>query len=187
MVFDGEKPLGQRYSEEDTPHPLNWYAMTKYEGEKIVQQAKIPWVILRIAYPYRASFEKKEYVRVFLSRLQNNQEINAIYDHYFTPTFIDDLALVIDTVIKQNTTGIFHTVGSQVISAYDAAIIIARKFQLNDQLIKRTTREKYFAEKATRPFNLSLKGDKILQLGIKMTSFEEGIEKIKSQMTQENL
>jgi dTDP-4-dehydrorhamnose reductase len=37
FVFDGENPPPGGYSEEDIPNPVNWYARTKYEGEKIVQ------------------------------------------------------------------------------------------------------------------------------------------------------
>ena len=186
MVFDGEKNLGEKYMETDVPRPVNWYAMTKYEGEKIVQQAKIPWVILRIAYPYRSNFEKKEYVRVFLSRLQNNQEISAVYDHFYTPTFIDDLSNVFDILLKQNISGIFHAGGNQVVSPYDAAVMIARQFQLNEGLINKISREEYFYDKAPRPFNLSLKNDKIQQLGIKMSSFEDGIKEIQKQILNSN-
>lgn len=34
FVFDGEKGF---YSEEDTPYPVNWYGITKHEGEKRVR------------------------------------------------------------------------------------------------------------------------------------------------------
>lgn len=179
MVFDGNKPLGEKYSEEDTPKPVNWYAETKYHGEKIVQKAKIPWIILRIAYPYRAKFEKKEYVRIFLSLLQSNQEILAVSDQFFTPTFIDDLANVLNFFIVKEITGIYHAVGSKTISPYDAALTVARKFQLNEDLVKETTRDEYFNDRALRPFNLALKNDKIQKLGLKMTDFDQGIDEIK--------
>lgn len=182
MVFDGEKPLGERYSEEDSPHPRNWYAVTKHEGEKAVKNAKIPWVILRIAYPYRGNFIKKEYVRIFISLLSSNKEISTVYDHYFTPTFVDDLANVFDVCIKREITGIYHAVGGQVVSPFDAAVIIARKFQLDEELIKRVTRSDYFSDRALRPFNLSLKNDKIRKLGLKMTNFDQGIDRIKTQL-----
>ncbi len=181
MVFNGEIPLEQKYTEEDKPHPLNWYAMTKYEGEKAVTQAKVPWIILRIAYPYRADFPKKEYVRIFISLLQQGKEISAVNDHFFTPTFIDDLAAILNLSLNENMTGIYHAVGGQTISPYDAAIRIAQKFQFDEGLIKPVTREEYFVDRALRPFNLSLKNDKIQKLAIKMTSFDDGLEMIKLQ------
>src|SRR3989337_1709394 len=63
FVFDGKKPEGEYYSEEDIPNPKNWYAVTKYEGEKAVEKSGADYLILRIAYPYRAEFElKKDFV-----------------------------------------------------------------------------------------------------------------------------
>lgn len=182
MVFDGNQELGEKYSEEDTPYPQNFYATTKYEAEKLVQQAKIPSLILRIAYPYRAQFEKKEYVRIFKWLLEEGREIKAVDDHYFTPTFIDDLSLVLDAVIKNNTTGILHATGEEYVSPYMVALAVAEKFNLNSHLISPTTREEYFKEKAIRGFNLSLKSAKMNTLGVQMHSFSKGLEIVKQQL-----
>ena len=46
FVFDGTK---KHYSEEDIPNPLNWYAKTKYEGEKLIQASGLDYIIARIA------------------------------------------------------------------------------------------------------------------------------------------
>ena len=35
FLMEKHTPSGG-YSEEDTPHPINWYAITKYEAEKRV-------------------------------------------------------------------------------------------------------------------------------------------------------
>lgn len=182
MVFSGEKPLGQKYSEEENPNPVGWYAETKFNAEKLVIQAKIPWTILRIAYPYKAIQEKNEYVHTFLSLLKEKREIKAVSDHYFTPTFIDDLALVIDLVIKNKLNGIYHAAGDEVVSPFIAALEIAKNWELDQGLVYKTTREEYFKEKAKRAFNLSLNNDKIKKLGINMHSFTEGIREIKNQI-----
>ena len=99
-----------------------------------------------------------------------------------TPTFIDDFVYAIDSLIKTKQSGIFHTVGNQFISPFDAACLIAEKFKLRKDLIMQTTREEYFKEKAQRPFFLGLKNDKIKKMGIKMKTFEEGLEEIKNQI-----
>ena len=44
FVFDGTK---KHYNEDDKPNPLNWYAKTKYEGEKLVQDSGLEYLILR--------------------------------------------------------------------------------------------------------------------------------------------
>ena len=179
FVFDGTKEV---YTEDDTPNPINWYAQTKYEGEKIVQNSSTPWIIARISYPYRSRFERLDFVRAILIRLQNKEKVLGVTDQIFTPTFIDDIAFAIDKLIGKEASGIFHVVGGVSLSPYDAALAIAREFGLNKDLIDKTTRGEFFNNRAQRPFHLAIKNDKIESLGVRMRSFNEGLEEIKRQL-----
>ncbi|MGH7245751.1 MAG: sugar nucleotide-binding protein, partial [Candidatus Levyibacteriota bacterium] len=138
--------------------------------------------ILRIAYPYRSQFPKKDFLRAMLARLQEGKPIAAITDHVFTPTYIDDVAYAIKTLIEKNETGIFHVVGSESLSPYDAALKIVQEFALDKNLISATTRSEYFQGKAPRPFHLSMRNDKIEKLGITMHGFSEGLAFIKKSL-----
>lgn len=183
FVFGGDDTPEMGYIEESNPHPMNWYAETKYQAEERVKNSGLEYLILRIAYPYRAKFEpKKDFVRAILGRLQNNQPIKAITDHYCTPTFIDDIARAVKVLLETREKGIVHVVGSQTLTPYDAALEIARVFGCDERLISQTTRSEYFAEKAPRPFNLTMNNDKIQRLGVRMRSFVEGLQEVKSQM-----
>lgn len=182
FVFDGENPPDGGYSEEEVPNPINWYGQTKYEGEKIVQGSNTHWAIVRIAYPYRACFKRNDFARSIISKLQRGEKITAIRDHVMTPTFIDDIAGALETLIFKNKTGIFHLVGSQFISPFEVAVLISDVFNFDKSLIQKTTRDEYFKSRAQRPFNLSLRNDKIKQLGVKMRTFGEGLREIKRQL-----
>ena len=183
FVFDGNKSQNGGYVEDDVQSPVNWYGQTKYEGEKIVMNSGLDWTIVRIAYPYRANFNNKnDFFRIILQRLKDGQKLNMVTDHIMTPTFIDDFVYAVDSLIKTKQTGIFHTVGNQFISPFDAAILITEKFNLDKSKILQTTREEYFKDKAQRPFFLGLKNDKIEEMGIKMKTFEQGLEEIKKQI-----
>jgi len=179
FIFDGTKEV---YVEDDIPSPINWYAQTKYEGEKIVQKLKTPWIIARIAYPYRANFAKLDFLRAILVKLQEKKPVIAITDHIFTPTFIDDIAFALGTLISSNSQGIFHAVGSQSLTPLDAVNLIADEFGLDKSKISKTTRSEFFNNRAPRPFQLALKNDKITRLGVRMRTFEEGIREVKSQI-----
>jgi dTDP-4-dehydrorhamnose reductase len=135
---------------------------------------------VRLAYPYQnAEFPlKKDIVHAIGRRLKNGQQVKGVTDHIMTPTFIDDIAVALDKLIQINATGIYHVVGSQSLSPYDAAIKIAEKFKFDISLVTKITREEYFANGAKRPFNLSLNNDKIQQLGIKMRGFEQGLAEV---------
>lgn len=176
FVFDGEKG---DYTEDDSPNPINWYGKTKYEGEKMVQSAGIPHLIVRISYPYRAEFvEKNDFVRAILGRLQKKEEVHAVNDQIFTPTFIDDIAIAVKKLLETESSGIYHVVGSESLSPFDAAQKIAETFGLDKNLIQKTTRAEFFKNRAPRPFNLSMRHDKISKLGVHMNAFSEGIKKI---------
>lgn len=179
FVFGGEK---ESYSEEDVPNPVNWYAQTKYEGEKIVQGLKTPWLITRIAYPYRTDFTKIDFVRAILGRLREGKSVAALTDHIFTPTFIDDIAFALSALIDSNSQGIFHVVGSQSLTPFEAVNLIADEFGLDKSKISETTRSEFFNNRAPRPFQLALKNDKIIKLGVRMRTFEEGLREIRDQI-----
>lgn len=180
FVFDGEKPEGLGYTEEDAAHPINWYGETKFQGEKrIIDSGITDYTILRIAYPYGISDSpKKDFVRSIAERLKNNQPVKGVTDHIFVPSYIDDIAVSIVFLIEEKLSGILHLVGSKPLTPYDAARLIAQKININPDVIEKTTRGEYFANKAKRPFNLFLKNDRILALGLHMKTFEEGLKEM---------
>ncbi len=181
FVFNGLNTPEIGYNEEDKPHPINWYGQTKYLGEEAIRASGLPFLIIRIAYPYRKEFAgKKDFTRALLSRLQNNLTITAVTDHIMNPTFIDDIAGAIEVLITQDKEGVFHVTGSQSLSPYEAVIQIAQEFGLDKSLISPTTREVFFKDRAPRPFNLKMNNDKIRRLGIKLRSFNEGLKFLKS-------
>jgi dTDP-4-dehydrorhamnose reductase len=176
FVFDGTKPDTEAYTEIDIPNPVNWYGHTKLKGEEAVKESGGQYCIVRLAYPFRESFEKKkDFVRAIESRLRDGQSVTAVTDHLFTPTFIDDFVNALDVLIKSTAQGIYHVVGNQFLTPYEAAQIIAQELELDSSLISSTTRSEYFNGKADRPFNLALNNDKINALGVRMKRFDEAI------------
>lgn len=183
FVFDGNLPLGVGYTEKDLPNPVNWYAHTKWMGEEKVKESGCQYIIVRPAYPYRAHFEKKsDFVRTIVEKMEKREEIKAISDHIFCPTFIDDFAMALDVLIKCDASGIYHTVGKSALTPFDAANLIAQKFDLDKTLIQPITRKEFFQGRATRPYNLTLKNGKIESLGMEMRTFEEGLVEVKKQI-----
>lgn len=184
FVFGKNEPDKKGFNEEDTPRPVNWYGQTKYEAEKRIKKIAPAYVIVRIAYPYRANFiAKKDFVRVFLTLLQQGKKISLITDHLNNPTFIDDIAYGLDALIKNHATGIYHVTGGEVLSPYDAGIKIAEIFDLDKTLIGKTTRAEFFKDRAPRPFSLAMNNDKIHLLGVSMKTFTQGLSEVKRQIS----
>ena len=179
FVFDGSLP---NYAEDAEPNPVNWYGYTKYEAEQYLINSGISYSILRLAYPYRSFFpEKLDFVRRIIEKAKKGEKIFALTDHIFTPTFIDDIAVTLDVLLEKKATGIFHVVGSQSLTPFEATDIILKKFNIEAR-IEKINRETYFKDRAFRPFKLALKNDRISKLGVKMMGFSEGLDEVKRQL-----
>lgn len=178
FVFDGTK---EYYFETDEPKPINWYGVTKYEGEKIILKYKEN-VVVRITYPYRAKNPtKQDFVHTVIDRLRNGQALPMLTDHYFTPTFIDDIAKAINVLVVNKVSGIYHVVGGSSHTPYEAGLLIAQTFALPVKLIEETTIAEYFKDRALRPYKLKTRNGRITQLGVRMRTFLDGINEIKRQ------
>lgn len=182
FVFDGSNPPVGGYTEKDSPSPVNWYGQTKYEGEKIAQKLKTS-LILRIAFPFRASFpQKKDLVRLVLEKLEKREKIKAVSDQIITPTFIDDIACGLEVLIKKKATGVYHLVGSQFLSPFKMISLIASQFSFDSKFVSCVKMEDYYQDRAPRPKNLALKNEKAKKSGIKMRTFKEGLKETKRQI-----
>jgi len=178
FVFDGTRQI---YTEDDEPNPVSWYGFTKFQGEEILKKADIDSTILRIAYPYRNKNNiRSDFVHRIIEVMGSSGRCLAVTDHIFTPTFIDDIAAALELFLVRNLPGIYHVVGSSSLSTYDAVKLIADIYSLKG-VITPITREKYFKNRAFRPFKLALSNDKIRKLSLSMNTFLQGLKIIKKQ------
>jgi len=176
-AFDGTK---QVYKEDDASHPQGWYAETKSEGAKRVVALGKMGLVIRISNPYRANpVGKTDFVHKMLLRLQTGQDVVAPYDQLFVPTYIDDIAIALEKLITIAASGIYHVVGSQAISPFDAAKVVAKAYGYDARLVKSTTFREYFAGRAPIPQYAVLSNEKLRSIGISMRGFLEGIQEVK--------
>jgi len=171
FVFDGKNPP---YDENSKESPAGFYGQTKLAGEKIVKNQAM---IVRIAYPYRASFEKKrDFFRNLKTLLEEKKPLKMITNSLMTPTFIDDIAYALKYLINNFSPEIFHIVGSKALSPYEAVKLIAKKFRLSLSLIETTTYEEYIKNKPGIPQYNDIRS--IKNNFYSMADFETGLEKI---------
>lgn len=175
FVFDGTNPP---YTEASAKNALSVYGKTKSEAEDVVKNNAM---IVRIAYPYRAQYEARlDFVRAIHKRMSENMPVMGITDSSFTPTFIDDIANGLGYLIENFSPEIYHLVGANSLSPYQAFQQIAEVFQLDTGLIKETTYDEYFKGKAPRPKNCEIISTK--SIPVPMKSFKSGLEEMKKQL-----
>ncbi len=175
FVFDGANPP---YTEKSVPNPISVYATSKYAGEKKVGS---DGMIVRIAYPYRSAFEaKKDIFRKLKGILEEKKTLTMVDDSLIVPTFIDDIAMGLGYLMNNFSKEIVHLVGKDAMSPFTFAKTIARVFQLDESLIKGTSYEEYFADKAKGPRYSDIRSEK--NTFYPMHTFEEGLSIIKNQL-----
>jgi len=178
-VFDGEKGL---YTEEDTPNPINYYGVTKLEGEKQVINYCKNYAILRTSVLYGWHPWKQNFATWVINKLRQQQEINIVEDHYNTPTLADNLAEMALEVAEKDLQGLYHASGNERISRYEFAKKIAETFGLNSDLIKPVKMSQMAAWTAKRPRDSSLDTGKIRkQLKTKPLNITEGLNKMREE------
>jgi len=178
-VFDGEKG---NYNEEDKPNPINYYGVTKLEGENQVIQHCKNYAILRTSVLYGWHPWKQNFATWIISMLKQNKEITIVKDHYNTPTLADNLAEITIEAVQEDLQGLYHVSGSERISRYEFAQQIAKTFNLDPNLIKPIKMRQLAAWIAKRPKDSSLNTDKIQkQLKTKPLNITEGLNRMKKE------
>lgn len=177
-VFDGKRG---NYIETDKPNPIQYYGTTKLLAEKEVLKLENA-LVMRVSslYGFNSLSDKPCFPLFVVNQLKEGKEVNASMQ-ITNPTLIDDAALALQQLVEMNAAGIFHAVGANALSRFDAAMQVAETFELDESLIKKAS-DLHFA--AARPENSSLNIKKLNSVGIEMTDFSHGLQKMKQQMEE---
>jgi len=176
-VFDGKKGM---YTEEDKPNPLNFYALTKLRGERVVSKSHVPYTIIRTnIYGWNVQ-EKLSIAEWMLSNLQENKKLTLFSDVFFSPMLANNLSEIIIEMVEMNLSGLFHVAGSERCSKLQFGLMLAKVFGLNKELIKPISLEDKKLV-AKRPKDPSLSSEKVQkQVRTKLLNVKEGLEAFKS-------
>ena len=172
-VFNGEKGF---YKEEDKPHPINYYGLTKLRGENYVMKLCEDHVIARTSVLYGWHRWKPNFVTWTITSLKTGRRITVVNDHFNSPTLADNLAEAILEVIEKDLIGLYHISGRERINRFEFALKIAKNFDLDSSLIKPIKMDQLKVWVAKRPRDSSLCVNKIQkELKVKLLNVEEGL------------
>lgn len=164
-VFDGT--AGRPYTEEDPPHPLGAYAVSKLAGELYAQAYLDGPLIVRtsgVFGPGGLKTARGNFVELMLRLARSGQPIRVVEDHVASPTFAPLLAARTADLIEHGASGVFHVGGGTAISWFDYAKIIFQEAGLNPEL--RATNEREYRTAAHRPKFSALSNRKMEGLGL---------------------
>ena len=174
FIFNDDKGL---HKETDEPQPINYYGKTKLEAESLVQEYPFNWTIVRIVFAYgKTLWSRDSFPVAMVKKLQNGELLKIVNDQYRTPTYIGDIVGAIQSVIENNTTGIFHIAGNDICTPYDMVKLSAEIVGADTQNLM-SVNHTNFTEIAKRPLKSGLNIDKIKSvLNYQPTNLIEGLK-----------
>ncbi|MGD1098619.1 MAG: dTDP-4-dehydrorhamnose reductase, partial [Bryobacteraceae bacterium] len=174
-VFDGM--AARAYTENDEPHPLGAYAVSKFGGELYARAYLDHPLIVRTSGVYGPGgldTARGNFVEMMLRLAAQQQPIRVVEDHVASPTYAPALAARTADLVERGATGVFHAGGGTPISWFDWAVKIFGAAGLNPAL--KPTNEREFRTAARRPRYSALSNAKMEALGIRpMPSLDEAI------------
>ena len=164
-VFDGTAT--QPYREDDRPHPLGAYAVSKLAGELYAQAYLERPLIVRtcgVFGPGGLTTNRGNFVELMLRRAAEGQPIRVVEDHIGSPTYAPLLASRTIDLVEKNQHGIFNIAGGQPISWFDFAKLIFETAGLRPALQPTNARE--YRTPAHRPKYSALSNEKMERAGL---------------------
>ncbi len=132
-VFDG---LNGPYTEDDKPNPIGYYGLTKLLGENEIKNNTQKYTIIRTNVLYGpAKYGRNDFVKWVYNSIKENKNIKIVTDQINNPTYLNDLANAILTIIENEIYGLFNIGGKEFLSRYDFTLKIADYFRLDKNLI----------------------------------------------------
>ncbi len=173
-VFDGKRGA---YTEDDPPNPLSVYAQTKLAGERLVAQANPDAIIARVNLFGWSSTGRRSLGEFFFYNLQAGQSVMGFTDVFFCPLLANDLGQILIQMLEKRLSGLYHVVSRECISKYTFGVRLARRFGLDESLIRPASVSEA-GLKAARSPRLTLQTGKLARaLGAPPPDLSTGLER----------
>ena len=149
-VFDGN---GELPFEVDAPiAPQNEYGITKAQGEAEVQALLTKYFIVRISWAF--GLNGGNFVKTMMRLGKEKESLNVVNDQIGSPTYTDDVAVLLCDMIDTNHYGIYHATNEGYCSWHEFAKFIMAEAKLACKIFPVPTRD--YPTPARRPFNSRL-------------------------------
>jgi dTDP-4-dehydrorhamnose reductase len=164
-VFDGT--ADRPYTEEDMPHPLGAYAVSKLGGELYARAYLDNALVVRTSGVYGPgglTTARGNFVELMLRLASSKNPIRVVEDHVATPTYAPALAARTLDLVERKGAGVFHIGGGEPISWFAFAGMIFQTAGVSPALT--ATNEREYRTPARRPRYSALSNAKMQGAGV---------------------
>lgn len=175
-VFAGTPGAPGPYVESDAAQPLSVYGQSKLQGERAVLRVHPEALVVRTSWVYGPDAEGKNFISSLLRQLRAGQVVRVPSDQISTPTLNLDLSRLTLELLKAGATGVVHVTGQELLSRYDLALRVAKRFGLSAALIEGVATAE-LGQRASRPLQSGLRSERLDSLlpGVTLHTLDEGL------------
>ena len=183
-VFGGSKPITEEYLEDDEKKPETVYGKMKLAGEEQIAISGCNYYIFRTAWLYG---EGSNFVRTMIKVSEDREEVSVVDDQHGSPTYTEDLTSIIyQAVTKHIPFGIYNATDLGFTTWAEFTEKIYELSGINCKVIGISSAEYEAQAKAKagedykvakRPLNSKMSKQKLLDAGIEIPTWEDGLKR----------
>ena len=182
FVFDGtEGPYDEGAARSPFSDRVSWYGWTKSEGERRAGQAVPDMAIVRISYPYRASFAGKlDFARWMLEKRRQGTLPPLYANQQITPTWVPDVTGALEVIIHRRRPGVVHVTSPEVTTPLEFGRELIGRVEGTAPVLTAGTLSAPPPDSriAPRPIRGGLRSKSSEELGVRWTPWREGIARL---------
>ncbi|MCA1628891.1 MAG: SDR family oxidoreductase [Acidobacteria bacterium] len=165
------------YREDDVPRPALAYGRSKLEGERLALEELNDLAVCRSG----GIFGRDSPLLKWLSaEVEAGRSVECFVDVFNTPTYVENLAEMMDAVIRKRLVGVYHTVGRERVSRFEFFRSYADTFGLDASLLSPVS-SAGLKEKLLLQPDASLSAERTAErLGVAFNSVAEGFVRLKA-------
>lgn len=171
-IFDGERG---NYNEDDLPNPLNYYAKTKLEGERIIKTALDHLIIRTNIFGFNMPL-KNSLVEWAITNILQGNRISGFTDIIFNAMYTKDLAGIILKLINARVSGTYNVASRNILSKYSFLKYLSLLLSNRNDLVEMTKSDDTIVE-IYRPKNTTLNVSKVEGI-VGLPTIESGLENL---------
>lgn len=181
LVFDGEHAP---YGEGDGAKPLNVYGSLKSAAEEPVL-ALPRGTVIRPSLIYGPPASRRgSFLRWMVDTMRDGRPVDLFEDEFRTPVYVEDVAAAVELVLlvdpEQTAGKVFHAGGAERLSRTRMGQMVCEVFDVPYKLVRSALRGDAPGGHL-RPRDVSLRSQRLLNLGWTQISFRDGLIQCRDQ------
>lgn len=188
-VFSGELDVSKDYKEDDPKEPVTVYGKTKLHGEEGIEKNMDEYYIFRTAWLY--GIGGNNFVKTMTKLGSTRDEINVVSDQHGSPTYAKDLSnMIYQAIEKKIPYGIYNATNQGYTTWYEFTKEILKEQGIECKVNPVTTEEYIDMMKITqakRPYNSQLSKEKLIEQGIEVPDWKDGLKRYLKEEQEANI